>query len=115
MRIFPHIGQTQRNLIKRFVTTCYQTSVIDSILNPDILTCSTHRIILQTSQPCFWCNFQALTMVPVERRKYRKYTIFSTVLTVRFAALKIGLGLSTHMFVKVPRPRDSEVTFSVFE
>jgi len=24
-------------------------------------------------------------------------------------------GLSTHLFVKVPRPGDSEVTFSVFE
>jgi len=26
-----------------------------------------------------------------------------------------GLGLGTHLFVKVPRPRDSEGTFSVFE
>jgi len=25
------------------------------------------------------------------------------------------LGLGTHLFVKVPRPGDSEVTFSVFE
>jgi len=25
------------------------------------------------------------------------------------------LGLDTHLFVKVPRPGDSEVTFSVFE
>jgi len=24
-------------------------------------------------------------------------------------------GLGTHLFVKVPRPEDSEVTFSVFE
>jgi len=24
-------------------------------------------------------------------------------------------GLSTHLFVKVPRPRDNEVTFSVFK
>jgi len=28
---------------------------------------------------------------------------------------RIGLDLSTHLFVKVPRPGDSEVTFSVFE
>jgi len=28
--------------------------------------------------------------------------------------LIIGLGLSTHLFVKVHRPGDSEVTFSVF-
>jgi len=27
----------------------------------------------------------------------------------------VGLGLGTHLFVKVPRPEDSEVTFSVFE
>jgi len=27
----------------------------------------------------------------------------------------IWLGLGTHLFVKVPRPGDSEVTFSVFE
>jgi len=27
----------------------------------------------------------------------------------------IGLGLGTHLFVKVPRPGDSEVTFAVFE
>jgi len=26
-----------------------------------------------------------------------------------------GLGRGTHLFVKVPRPRDSEGTFSVFE
>jgi len=26
-----------------------------------------------------------------------------------------SLGLGTHLFVKVPRPVDSEVTFSVFE
>jgi len=26
-----------------------------------------------------------------------------------------GLSLSTHLFVKVPRPGDSEVTFSVFK
>jgi len=26
-----------------------------------------------------------------------------------------GLGLGTHLFIKVPRPGDSEVTFSVFE
>jgi len=26
-----------------------------------------------------------------------------------------GLGLGPHLFVKVPRPGDSEVTFSVFE
>jgi len=25
------------------------------------------------------------------------------------------LGLGTHLFVKVPRPGDSEVTYSVFE
>jgi len=25
------------------------------------------------------------------------------------------IGLGTHLFVKVPRPGDSEVTFSVFE
>jgi len=29
--------------------------------------------------------------------------------------LYIGLGLGTHLFVKVPRSGDSEVTFSVFE
>jgi len=28
--------------------------------------------------------------------------------------LKVGL-VGTHLFVKVPRPRDSEVTFSVFK
>jgi len=27
----------------------------------------------------------------------------------------IGLGLGPHLFVKVPRPGDSEVTFAVFE
>jgi len=27
----------------------------------------------------------------------------------------IKLGLGTHLFVKVPRPEDSEVTFSVFK
>jgi len=26
-----------------------------------------------------------------------------------------SLGLGTHLFVKLPRPKDSEVTFSVFE
>jgi len=25
------------------------------------------------------------------------------------------IGLGTHLFIKVPRPGDSEVTFSVFE
>jgi len=25
------------------------------------------------------------------------------------------LGLDTHLFIKVPRPGDSEVTFSIFE
>jgi len=30
-----------------------------------------------------------------------------------YAILYVGLG--THLFVKVPRPGDSEVTFSVFE
>jgi len=29
--------------------------------------------------------------------------------------LELGLGLDTHLFIKVPRPGDSEVTFSVFE
>jgi len=28
---------------------------------------------------------------------------------------KCSKGLGTHLFVKVPRPGDSEVTFSVFE
>jgi len=28
---------------------------------------------------------------------------------------KVSLVLSTHLFVKVPRPGDSEVNFSVFE
>jgi len=26
-----------------------------------------------------------------------------------------GLGLGTHLFPKIPRPGDSEVTFAVFE
>jgi len=30
-------------------------------------------------------------------------------------ASELGLGLGTHLFVKVPQPRDSEVPFSVFE
>jgi len=28
---------------------------------------------------------------------------------------ELGLGLGTHLFVKVPRPGDSEETFSVME
>jgi len=33
----------------------------------------------------------------------------------RFAPIYLGLGLGTHLFVKIPpRPGDSEVTFSVF-
>jgi len=33
-----------------------------------------------------------------------------------FCAASIqGLGLDTHLFVKVPRPGDSEVTFLIFE
>jgi len=28
---------------------------------------------------------------------------------------KISIGLGPHLFVKVPRPGDSEVTFAVFE
>jgi len=27
----------------------------------------------------------------------------------------VGLGLGTHLFVKIPRPEDSEVTFLVFD
>jgi len=30
-------------------------------------------------------------------------------------ALVYGLGLGTHLFVKVPQPGDSEGTFSIFE
>jgi len=30
-------------------------------------------------------------------------------------AIVVVLGLGTHLFVKVPRPGDSEGTFSVFE
>jgi len=29
--------------------------------------------------------------------------------------INVGLGLGTHLFVKVPRPGDSERTISVFE
>jgi len=36
----------------------------------------------------------------------------SKLLTIRYI---VGLGLGTHLFVKVPWPRDSERTFSVFE
>jgi len=32
-----------------------------------------------------------------------------------FFFILLSLGLGTHLFVKVPRPGDSEVTFSVFE
>jgi len=32
-----------------------------------------------------------------------------------FYTYSIGLGLDPHLFVKVPRPRDSDVTFAVFE
>jgi len=32
-----------------------------------------------------------------------------------FLALGLGLGIGTHLFVKVLRPGDSEVTFSVIE
>jgi len=31
------------------------------------------------------------------------------------AKIKIYIGLGTHLFVKVPRPGGSEVSFSVFE
>jgi len=33
----------------------------------------------------------------------------------RQEGLDAGVGLGTHLFVKVPRPGDSEVTFLVFE
>jgi len=41
------------------------------------------------------------------------YTVVNrwTKFVISFAEL----GLGTHLFVKVPRPGDSEVTFSVFE
>jgi len=32
-----------------------------------------------------------------------------------FVIFEATVGLGTHLFVKVSRPRDSEVTFSVFE
>jgi len=35
---------------------------------------------------------------------------------VQYKKLRVrGLGLGTHLFVKVPRPGESEVTFLVFE
>jgi len=36
-------------------------------------------------------------------------------LIYKLSQKKIFPGLGTHLFVKVPRPGDSEVTFSVFE
>jgi len=36
-------------------------------------------------------------------------------LGVDSSAMEITGGLGTHLLVKVPRPRDSEVTISVFE
>jgi len=38
-----------------------------------------------------------------------------SLLISRINKLKQGCGLGTHLFVKVPRPGDSEVTFSLFE
>jgi len=32
-----------------------------------------------------------------------------------FLDILVGLSLGTHLFLKVPRPGDSEVTFSAFE
>jgi len=34
---------------------------------------------------------------------------------IEFQLLDIGIVIGTHLFVKVPRPEDSEVTFLVFE
>jgi len=39
---------------------------------------------------------------------------FSSFIEQYMAGL-LYLGLGTHLFVKVPRPRDSEMTFSIFE
>jgi len=34
---------------------------------------------------------------------------------VELFTFRLGLGLGPHLFVKVPRPGDSEMTFAVFE
>jgi len=47
----------------------------------------------ERARKCFWC-------IHFEYLKCR-------------CSVRLGLGLGTHFFVKVPRPGDSEVTFSV--
>jgi len=39
----------------------------------------------------------------------------STVTLADYAGVSRNLGLGTHLFVKVPRPGDSKMTFLVFE
>jgi len=45
---------------------------------------------------------------------YKIFKIDACAAIVVLVIPKTSSGLGTHLFVKVPRPRDSEATFSVF-
>jgi len=58
----------------------------------------------------------AVSMEKVTSESVTFANLMENLLIVQLSELeKVSLGLGTHLFVKVPRPGDSEGTFSVFE
>jgi len=51
----------------------------------------------------------------IKQLKINEYYKLMLDVVSKGAGRKISRGLGPHLFVKVPRPEDSEVTFSIFE